>query len=58
MVNRFNTAYNLNKDVNDHSKTLKDVTSVIKDVSEPVKDTSMSNALLWVDARDWILFLQ
>lgn len=53
MVNRFNTAYNLNKDVNDHSKTLKDVTSVIKDVSEPVKDTSMSNALLWVDARDW-----
>lgn len=53
MVNRFNTAYKLNKDVNDHSKTLKDVTSVIKDVSEPVKDTSMSNALLWVDARDW-----
>ena len=53
MINRFNSVYHLNKDVNDYSKEMKDITSLIKDVSEPLKDTSMSHALLWVDARDW-----
>ena len=53
LINRFNLAYNLNKDINDLSKDMKDITSVVKDVAEPVKDSSLSTALLWVDARDW-----
>ena len=53
MINRFNNVYHLNKEVNDYSKEMKDITSLFKDVTEPLKDTSMSHALLWIDARDW-----
>lgn len=53
LINRFNNTYNFNKDINDLSKDMKDVTSLVKDVAEPLKDESLSDALLWINARDW-----
>lgn len=53
LINRFNKTHNFNKDINDLSNDMKDVTSLVKDIAEPLKDSSLSNALLWTDAKDW-----
>lgn len=56
LITRFNDVYKLNKDINDYSKEIKDVTSVVKTIAEPFKDSSVDDAMLWINARDWNTF--
>ena len=43
----------LNSDINEFSNKYKELTGIIKKWAEPVKDTSLNNALLYTDAKDW-----
>lgn len=53
LVERFNLAADVNEKVHSKSQILGDTTEILKTLSEQNKDSSLSDALMYVDARDW-----
>lgn len=53
LVERFNLAADVNEKVHSKSQILGDTTEILKTLSEQNKDSSLGDALMYVDARDW-----